>query len=533
MKLADFITSERVNSIPAGVVSGVLSGSIRAGELALLTEAGQFRRAEPRLPLTALNNTTLGASPLFAPVGMEGGGSLTPSVPVRLTGGNVVVPAAQNSATAFIRAPSGTVVAKVAPGWVSSPTCQVQIVALSNGNFLVAGLSGASMKGRIYTPNGDAVTADLTFSAADIYYSNTTEQYFATCSTLGGGFAVAFGTPGTTNLTVRFYDNAGVFKTAFTSPTGGAPDATSMRYMLVSCANGDVLLHTHRVGSGLLSRITQAGTRTYGPVNFAGNGTNMPGPTATSNAFLPDQATTILELANGNVAIILTNVSGAADVFLVNGSTGALIKILALGTAPVTAMPALCKVPVGFAAVTSASTTSTSLSLFDNDGNVLMSQAIVETGQNDGVSQVTYSAAWVGTGIAVNRCSLNGTTKEGRLMLVDLNAALVGAPIIYSTGSPTFRTGGMIGGEDGIVYFSFTNGSPSYAAYKCARCSLFGVAQADGANGETVTFKALGSFVLPASQVFPNPAAFDVRTNAVPGTRGVVGANRAALFGLV
>ena len=534
-----------------GVLNAHASGSIAAGELCAMHEGGFITRVDPRFPWAAINQNdptpiTIYDITAVANISLTGM-TIANAVghPKHLPGGAFIIPMQNSTGVGFhIRGPHGLQISDLIIASSDTSSVPPLVVVLPGGgnSHVVVWASGANLRARVYDANNNPISAQFTI-ANNLYVAGPAPWFHAVAAVsvgVNGWFVSWTNTSGA--LVGQYFDADGAHGSLITIDTtiqGGL-------FGTHPCSNGEHILilwdgaHSrHKV-----YRVNISGAVVWGPITPSAVGAYFSQPILTQFQSVENR---FFELVNGNIACLLPNTGGYANVFVLN-SSGTLINTVDFGTlyhdinvaAPITFTPngfVVCHTP--------NSSSSTYASFYDINGFCLQENVVIDssapplpTGQT-GV--VNLYAALAGPNISVHRYFKQvqkGIIHLQHVLIDQIGHAFSGKPVIVLQNPISSDMGAPIpvSTVHGITFSAwFASGSLqlTVTVSKAGRSSVIGVAANDAADGDPITINAAGEFILPATQIFGPGQAFDQRGQPVWGCRGLVGGRKAYLAGWV
>jgi len=533
----DFIENSTLN--------GYITGSVAADELCCLLESGSIVRADPNLPWAALNqsnpdlflvrptyawdNVVLGAALVIKAVGHV----------ARLSNRCYCVPL-QHATLGIgfsLRTSAGLEITNFVSVSADLSTAPPYVIPLAGDGFAILWHVSATLKCAIYDGSGNLVTAAFTISTT-VSVSGMV-PWHGHARLTNGTIAVTWTTTSNALHGIIFGPTGTIIVSEFVIDASCSGNA----HMVAACANGDFLVACFDVSHNRhnVYRVTVSGTLVFGPVVRS---------TATVQFSYPDAArqhpqhNRIFELAGPdslpNFVVMLPDSDGYCKAY-VHDYAGNLTVKVDIGTTYHNSgvQDGAVWMPQGFCIAHGGNTTQeTRVSFFDWNGHAVGQNKLLDSGGHHfttaGTPAIYFYPGWAGTGISIGRYAyLQGA--EHRVIHCDLQGNLIGSPFNpQSFGSDDICCPFPLADVDGtvkFVVFASVRLAVVSTVVKVGRSSIIGVAQASATNGQAVTVVGVGYYRLPSTQVFPLGSTFDQRTAAVPGCRGVVGQNTAALFG--
>jgi hypothetical protein len=534
-----------IDNLSTQLISAPAGSALTSGELLVNTESGSIFGYSNVLSVAQNNNTTAGASAIFAAVPISPGTSGYGSTQewgqpnqAQLTNGTICVAYTGDDST---RATNLTLQFENLVGGNSAPT-----IAVSTGTSLAFPTPKA-------LPNGGVVLA-WTDSSGNLYYAIYTAAGATTVAptTLSTGLESASSSG---NWVVNVLTNGNIVFLYRKS--------SGVSYRIINSAGGTVLGETvveasssptalcirPQAAGGFVVYYYAGGTSTYKFARYNASGTlqgtltTIVSGVSSESRNNPDNM--CIELSNGNLVFAAQNASSYGRFYIYN-SSGTLVRgatpLFNNGTVNDTAtfqrtntIPAMLSLTGGGFAIGTAGSARWYTTTYDNSGgqllgitqssrspysmNIPMTVALFDLGANFGIFSSTYQQG----------CSNVYFTELW--VQQKSSGVLVGNAVTFVTGtSNQVSIASGILTSDGSVAVSYSWPNAQYwGTYAVQRKSIIGVAQDSVASGSNVRIGTVGTYTI--NTAVSTSGAFDQRTAVVPGAKGTVIGSTAILSG--
>jgi len=537
-----------INTVSANTqpnFNGVAGATITAGDLVVNSEAGVFYPASAVLTMSQNNNTTAGPTAISAIANVTttsnyGNTSQISSYSItQLGNGNIVSlyngngTTATTNLTAYTRNIQGA--GAVTAFTVTSDTTisYFRVKTVNSSSYVVAWVSGTTLKFAIYTNAGAVVKSATTVSATSI-----TDQTNWDVQALVGGNIVFAWYNSSSGLSYSIYDSSGTAVLATTvSEASSQPRNISI---LRQSGGGFFLYYLNAAASSYkFSRYNSSGT-------LQGTLTTVASSVSLSAVGCVDDNIAV-EMSNGNVAFYAPNSSGYAFYYVYSSTGSVLASALDVSnstnnTAFANIIPGMCSTPTGFGVVTTTNGTNRFFNVFDTSGNVVIQRKQATLSSTVGASFTSNAYIRVLSNGASGFTIHEQTPGAGcsplysmYLYAFDNNGTQRGSTVVLQTSSGSNSTNmfaiTLSDGSLALTYrYSPGVGPFNWGTYAMLRKSIVGVAQTTTAINSTATVYTQGNFTINQNMGFGG--YFDNRTATVPGTRGTVVGTNAVLLGL-
>jgi hypothetical protein len=542
----DSVYSGRGGFLDQGILQGIITGNVAAGELCTLFESGIIKRTDPNLPWDAINQNTPYAVVITEQQVVQNLPFTNMTVTKAIGHSRLLVndlycvPLQTAAGMGFcLRSSTGLEVTNFIVAAGDTSITEAHCLPFSGGGFALIWHTSAFLKFQIFSAIGAPVGSAVVVSS--VCYTGSLVPWHGHCQLANGNFALTWATTGG-SIIGQIFSPLGVL----VGTQIGIDTYSGAHHFCAPCSNGDFVVHAWDVTHTRykLYRIASNGALVWGPIMPSAGGSLWSQPDA---ARMHHQEHRLFELppdpfGNRNLAVMLPDTDGYGKAWVLSPSTGALIRKVDFGVAyhdPGVASP-LCWTPAGFAIAHALSVQpNTYASFYDVSGNCLNQNVLVDSNgyvfPPASAPIINTYLKWCGAGLAITRYAFNQGYVEGRLIMCDHRGSVIGNPYAfqpYSSDDMCHPTPECYpDGRVFIAWFSVNVVLMKVTHHKIGRSSVIGVAQSAATDGQPVTIVSQGYFQLPSTQVFGPGNAFDQRLAAVPGCRGVVGGQRAALFG--
>jgi hypothetical protein len=514
-----------------------------AGDLVLNSDSGIAFAATPTLTIAQNNTTSTGPTAIAAvgsvQTGTNFGNTTMPwgATSCQLSNGSHALVYMGNGTTATTNVnvqfrnlssiTSGTLIT-IADTLVSV----ARIRRIDANSFVVAWQASAVIKFRIYTNDGTLVGSTVTVGT-----SASNDQFRAWNFNVlsNGNIVFSYDKVTSRDCETIIYNSVGtIVGTAITTEATASPEAI---IVLPQISGGFVVYYRRGQATSAykFARYNATGTLQGTLTTLVTNNNSLVGP-------IDDNVG--IELSNGNFVLQAPNGANYPTPY-VYSSTGTLIATVDISASVGTNYLAgyyagICATSSGFATTGVNTTANNLLSTFNFSGGAIIIRRSItaQAGTNavDAVGGIRLfnngSLGFIAASSAYNSGCV--ASVDLRFFAFDFSGSLVGTAVVInnnSTTSSTFKNFYIASDGTFVLYYRFNSSvGYSFGTYTVRKKSIIGVAQEAAASGQFLRVGTLGSYTL--SQVFPAGAGFDLRTNAVPGSRGTVAGGSAVLFGL-
>ena len=398
----------------------------------------------------------------------------------------------------------------------------MRIKALSNGNALLCWRLSSALYYAIYSPYGIQVVAPT------VVHATTTLTSTVPCEVLStGDFIIAYD-KSNVGLYFKRYNVSGVAQ-----GTEVTVESASVRdYPVISPLENGGFVLSYKTS-------TVYGYRRYSSVGVA-TGSFVTVGIVFEISMRPHER--VVELSNNNIAILGINTSDTKPNVVIYNASDTLVNTVIVGGSSVSggSKAAICKTPLGFGVVYhGAFGVSVNLycKFYDTVGNVLSPE--ITSAYHSGTAYTTLFGLYAkatATGITIVNFATIGANYEIVIYSITYAGQVVSSRLAVYSSASSISTLSITPVGAGIfhLFWRLTAGAEgvAYAVAKAGRSSILGVAQKYTPSGSLVPVATKGSFTLPSSQTMMNGRAFNARTNAVPGNRGMVSGRAVLLLGL-
>ncbi len=513
------------------VASGsfVAAESLSIGNIGVLTEGGVVRKRIPNFPIARENNNTAGpvASIPFGTVqSSQSNKSYMWSDKMALLGNGNLACASVNSSNhpgfVICEPVNGKPIATPTVCEATAVNTDIQILKLSADAFAVVWDIAGYVRFAVYGNDGTQITAPTQVAA----FPAGTQL-----SRYGGAVVLADG-----NILFSLCDAVNqVYGYRFTP--AGVQVGAAISFVLLS-TNNSTGVTVPLSGGGFLFCYMGNGQdglylRKYDATGVQVGATKTVTAKTISHASLGNIAMRkrckVLELQNGNIAVMYTTSTAAAGAYVTLYSSAlAVVRADILVDADTTDYSGTLGATGGDLIVL----TNSRVSLYSSAGYLKTYFSVAAARLTNYVASIVV---FNGVNFVVGYWETDLTGTDAIIHTYSAGGVLVGtsAAIRYNNGDG-YTTGTFVNDPAGsIMYFFYTQSVGAIfqlASYLTQRSSIVGVVQSAATTGQDVTIGTAGVFSLPATEM--NLGNFDATTSAVPGTRGIIAGKTAYLLAI-